>query len=163
MNFKSLFKIPYWYLIAVPLLSIGLGAASNQAVLIANWDKFPVMANNERIVEWCKPPAPKNTIDLFQLVAPIAPPVKPPKKHDIFAAQPAHIDVQACSAGGDFFDGDDVHVIMHKESKLKFMADIFDMHGDIFSVGDGLISAGEWAIDWTPLAWLILVIRKFIE
>ena len=49
MWFQKLFKIPYWYLIAIPLLSIGLGTMSNQVVLWDNFDKFPVMYNAEKV------------------------------------------------------------------------------------------------------------------
>jgi hypothetical protein len=152
--FKKLLNIPYWYLIAIPLLSFGIGVASNQAVLIANGDKFPVLVNNERIVEMCKAPQPKDD-SFLSLLLPSMPRTK--------QALPVHVDAQACSAGGDFFDGDDVHVIMKKDSKLKFMADIFDFHRDIFSIGDGLLAFGSWMFDWSPLAWLVLVLRKFIE
>jgi len=46
-------KIPYWYLIAVPVLLIGLGAASNQAVLITNHGKFPVLINEAQAEKYC--------------------------------------------------------------------------------------------------------------
>ena len=48
-------KIPYWYLIAIPLLSIGLGTVSNQVVLWDNFDKFPVMYNAEKVHKSCQP------------------------------------------------------------------------------------------------------------
>jgi hypothetical protein len=152
--FKFIKKLPYWYLIAIPLLLTFMGAASNQAVLIANGDKFPVLVNNERIEEMCKPPQPKEDNFLASLL---------PSLKLGTLAQPAYIDKQACSAGGDFFDGDSIHVIMKADSRLKFMADIFDFHGDIYSIGDGLIGIGDWMLSWAPLAWLVLVIRKFIE
>jgi hypothetical protein len=37
------------YILALPVLFIVLGAASNQAVLIANHDKFPVLENAVRL------------------------------------------------------------------------------------------------------------------
>lgn len=55
MWFQKLFKIPYWYLIAIPLLSIGLGTVSNQVVLWDNFDKFPVMYNAEKVHKSCQP------------------------------------------------------------------------------------------------------------
>ena len=36
----------YGWVIAVPIALILLGTASNQAVLVANWGKFPVMVND---------------------------------------------------------------------------------------------------------------------
>lgn len=40
--FALLNRIPYWKLVAIPALLYMLGAASNQAVLIANGGRFPV-------------------------------------------------------------------------------------------------------------------------
>ena len=40
-----------WLLLA-PWLTYGLGAASNQAVLISNFDKFPVMVNPIKLAEF---------------------------------------------------------------------------------------------------------------
>jgi hypothetical protein len=42
---KLLKRIPYWQLIALPILAMFLGAASNQVVLIANDGRFPVQLN----------------------------------------------------------------------------------------------------------------------
>ena len=46
--FKFLRKTALW-IVALPLLCFILGAASNQAVPIANHDKFPVMWNDYKI------------------------------------------------------------------------------------------------------------------
>lgn len=46
---KALKRIPYWYLIVIPVLLIVLGAASNQLVLIANGGRFPVLLNAAQI------------------------------------------------------------------------------------------------------------------
>lgn len=143
--FKRLLKVPYWYLIAIPLLLTFMGAASNQAVLIANGDTFPVMVNAEKIQKWCAP-----VEDADPLAAII---------HAI-THQPAP-DLNSCAYGGVFIDG--VHTIMQPKDRLKFLADIFDFHSAIYSVGDGLLMAGEWIFSWAPLAWLVLVLRKFIE
>ena len=42
------------YLLAAPLLVTFLGIASNQVVLIANHDKFPVMLNQQKIQVFTK-------------------------------------------------------------------------------------------------------------
>lgn len=47
---KLLKRIPYWYLIVVPVLLLVLGAVSNQLVLIANGGRFPVLLNPAQIV-----------------------------------------------------------------------------------------------------------------
>jgi hypothetical protein len=142
---KFLKKVPYWYLIAIPLLSFGLGAASNQAVLIANGDKFPVMVNAEKIQKWCAP-----AIDADPLSALI--------RH-IMHTETAK-DPNSCTNGGVFLDG--VHTIMRPKDHLKFLADIFDL-GSIYSIGDFGIILGSWMWDWSLIAWVVLVIRKFIE
>ena len=143
---KKLLKVPYWYLIAIPLLSIALGTVSNQVVLWANFDKFPVMSNNEKIHQSCQTPDRP----------------KAPKKDapSILKPQPAK-DSDLCRNGGIFLD--DTHVIMTKDSKLKFLADIWDFHEVTYSIGDFFLMFAEWMLSWAPLAWLVLVIRKFIE
>jgi hypothetical protein len=145
--FKLLKKLPYWYLIAIPLLSLGLGAASNQAVLIANGDKFPVMVNAEKIHKACAP-----AIDADPLSALIR-----NIMHTETAKDP---DPNSCTNGGVFLDG--VHTIMQPKDHLKFLADIFDL-GSIYSIGDFGIILGSWMWDWSLSAWVVLVLRKFIE
>jgi hypothetical protein len=158
MWFQKLFKIPYWYLIAIPLLSIGLGTVSNQVVLWSNHDQFPVMYNDEKIHQSCQTPDPTAPTDLLTLL--MGP--KAPKKDapSILKPQPAK-DADLCQNGGIFLD--DTHVIMTKDSKLKFLADIWDFHEVTYSIGDFFLMFAEWMLSWAPLAWLVLVIRKFIE
>src|SRR5208282_1411341 len=52
MSLLSALKGKHSYLIAIPLLLVLLGAASNQAVLIANHGKFPVMLNERQVMEF---------------------------------------------------------------------------------------------------------------
>lgn len=148
--FKKLFRIPYWYLIAIPLLCIGLGAASNQAVLVANGDKFPVSINAEKQSKMC---APQDSLSQA-IAAALAGNAKTAKLE-------ASTDINLCANGGEFLD--DTHVIMTAKSHLTILADIFDFHDGIYSVGDGLLMLGEWSWDISVIAWFALVIRKFIE
>jgi hypothetical protein len=156
---KKLRKIPYWYLIAIPLLLTLIGAASNQAVLIANGDKFPVLVNDEKLTSMCAPSDASNA-----LAAAIA--------KALGNAKPSHVvpkptvklsapDYNSCSNGGEFID--DTHTIMTGQSRLKPLADIFDMKQAIYSVGDFFLIASDWMWDWAVLAWLVLVIREFVE
>jgi len=156
--FKFLSKIPYWYLIAIPLLITFLGIASNQAVLIANGDKFPVLYNNEKIHVSCQTPEAKPAPDFLSLI--LGPPRARPS---ILEPQPAPIDLDPnlCQNGGKFLD--DTHVIMSKDSHLKILSDIIDFHTATYSIGDGLLAFGEWMWEWAGISWLTLVIRKFIE
>lgn len=151
--FKLIKKVPYWYIIAIPLLSMLLGAASNQAVLMANGDKFPVFWNNEKIHVSCQTPEPKAVPDFLSSLLP-----------SILAPQPApkaNPDPDLCQNGGKFLDNE--HVIMDKGSHLKALADIFDIGSGAYSIGDGLLAFGEWVWEWAGIAWLALIIRKFIE
>ena len=153
---KKLFKIPYWYLIAAPFLSLVLGVASNQAVLIANHDKFPVLVNEEKLhSHFCAPADASN-----DLAADI---VKALTGKDLpkVAAKSMTPDPYTCSNGGEFLD--DTHIIMTKKTHLNALADVFDLKDAIYSIGDFLIMLGEWIFSWAPLAWLVLVLRKHIE
>ena len=147
-------RVPYWYLIAIPLLLTFMGAASNQAVLIANGDTFPVMVNPVAKAAHCRS---TEMADIIKAITQVAPPtiVEKPKA---LRAQPAPI---ACGAGGEYLD--DVHVVMNSQSRLKFMADVFDMHDGIYSIGDFALILGDWIWSWSVFAWLVLAVRKLIE
>jgi len=134
MDFSKLRKFPYWYLIAIPVLSIFLGSASNQAVKVANHGKFPVMINQSFYSEFC-----------------VIPPDADP---ELVATIPA----SSCYKGGDMLDKE--HSIMGPNSHLKALADIFPLGDSIYSVGDGFINFGEWMLTFSPLAWLFLTVRK---
>ncbi len=127
---KFLRKFPYWYLILIPVLLFGLGVASNQAVLVANHGKFPVMLNAAWSERMCSVPA------------------------DV---DPSDIPASSCMKGGEMIDK--THSVMGPNSHLKFLADIFPI-GSIYSIGDGLIALGEWLLSFCPYMWLALVIRK---
>ena len=146
--FKTLKKIPYWYLIAIPLLAIGIGAASNQAVLIANGGKFPVQVNAEEQAKLCV--APKADAD-YAL----------PSAHRQEPAEPSAPDMNTCANGGEYLD--EVHTIMNSQSHLKAFADIFNLGAATYSIGDFLLILGEWMWGWSCIAWCVLVIRKFVE
>ena len=104
----------------------GLGAASNQAVLIANGDKFPVLVNPVKLAEFLP--------DGVALLPP---------------GQSQMVDT--------------VHETMTKDTHLNALADIFDMHSSIYSVGDGLLLLGEWLNTWCPFAWFFLICKKIYD
>jgi hypothetical protein len=129
---KYLRRFPYWYLLAIPVLLVCLGMASNQAVFLANAGKFPVRMNPT----W---------MDL---------------KCSTKGMDPADVDALPsswCGKGGQMLD--QRHSIMGPNSNLKFLADIFNF-GGMYSIGDGFIALGEWLLTFTPFMWLALVIRK---
>ena len=129
---KYLRRFPYWYLILIPVLLFGLGVASNQAVLIANHGKFPVMMNPSWMAAKCS-------------TAGMDP--------DDVASMPT----SWCGKGGDMIDR--THSVMGSNSHLKVLADIFPI-GSIYSIGDGLLALGEWLLTFCPFMWLALTIRK---
>jgi len=130
---KILQKLPYWYLLVVPILLFCLGVASNQAVLIANHGKFPVMLNAIQYERHCS----------LQGLEP-----------DDIALMPA----DACAKGGQMIDP--AHSVMGPNSNLKLLSDIFPIGRNIYSLGDGLLYLGDWLLSFTPYMWLALVIRK---
>jgi hypothetical protein len=160
--FKKLFKIPYFYLIAIPLLSIGLGTVSNQIVLWDNFDKFPVMYNAEKVHESCQPreAADKMAAEIIKALTGQKKSAAPNKTNNLGLELSAP-DPNVCANGGIFLD--DMHVIMNKDSKLKFMADIWDFHDVTYSIGDFMLMFADWMLGWSVIAWLALIIRKFIE
>jgi hypothetical protein len=136
-------KIPYLWVIAIPVLSIFLGTASNQAVLIANWGKFPVMVNDR---EKAKLQARSQNDDDDQAI-------HFSLRDTSVTMKPGQIDDQ-----GQFID--DTHTVMGHNSRLKFLADYINLRIAIFSPGDGFILLGQWLMQFAPIAWLTLIIRK---
>lgn len=104
-----------WILLA-PWAAIYLGASSNQLVLIANHDKFPVMFNAGKIAR-------------LESIGP---------------------------------DGllDDVHCLMTHQTHLNALADIFDLKDGMYSIGDGLLTLGEWLNGFCCYVWIALVIWR---
>ena len=124
-----------WILLA-PYIVTGLGAASNQAVLIANHDKFPVMVNAVKLDEYTGEPK----IDIVTVLTG-KPSAEKPKPTDA-----AYID--------------DVHIVMTDQTHLNFLADVFDMHEAIYSIGDFGLMLGEWMQSFCPMVFLALVFKK---
>ena len=132
-------KIPYKFLIIVPLLLIFCGSASNQAVLVANWGKFPVMLNEYQV----------NKIYAV--------------RHDMedagFSAlnSSVRLNKPQIDKNDQFIDG--VHSIMGHNSRLKFLADWINLQTMIASPGDMLIFLGSWLFAFTPFIWIALILR----
>lgn len=115
----SFLRKTYLYVLAIPVLLIVLGAASNQAVLIANHGKFPVMLNAQKVA---------------------ANDLKP----------------------GDVIDRRG-HSVMAPEDHLKPLADIFNVGDGVESVGDFAIDLGGWTWQFAPYLWGFAVIKKLNE
>ena len=111
------------YILAVPVMLFMLGAASNQAVLWANHDKFPVMVNTL-----------KERVMVAQAQA----------NYKELAAE-AGID-PTLPAGMI----DDTHCVMTDKTRLNWLADVFDMKTAIYSIGDFSLMLGEWLFGFAP-------------
>ena len=135
----------YLYVLALPLLLFFLGAASNQIVLIANHDTFPVNINEVKVDEMSHPKNPFNVLNL-----------KP--THTTFQK-----DSEEPSGPIVLSDGtvmlDDTHCVMSKKTHLNFLADEFDL-GSIYSVGDFMLMLGSWVWGFAPIVWGVLAFRK---
>src|SRR5208282_956929 len=129
---KYLRRFPYWYLLVVPVLLWALGAASNQAVFLANAGKFPVRMN----AAWMDAKCSTKGLDPDEIEA---------------------IPASHCAKGGQMID--QRHSIMGPNSNLKFLADIFNF-GGMYSIGDGLLTLGGWLLSFTPIMWIGLALRK---
>jgi hypothetical protein len=126
------------YLLALPLLFTFLGIASNQAVLAANSDRFPVMWNNYKVNEY--------RLHLEKAAADDDPDVALQAQFDLAALREGFID--------------DTHCIMTKDTHLNFLADYIDFHTATYSPGDELLELGEWSWSFAFPVWIFAAIQK---
>lgn len=146
-------KIPHCSILAIPIFLILSGAASNQAVLVANWGKFPVMVNEQYAAKIDKrncdgqdifdPDDPDGHGDNFSLLDTSVP------KYDA--------EKTVACQHSQFID--DTHSIMGKNSRLKYLADYVALGDTIYSPGDGLILLGYWLFSYAWIIWATLVFK----
>lgn len=110
-------KTMLWLVLLPTVLSFA-GAASNQLVLYANNDKFPVMVNQRHLNSFVE--------------------------------------------GGADAEGmmDDVHCVMTHQTHLNFLADIFDFHHSIQSIGDLLMHRSDEYGVFAYVIWATLACKK---
>jgi hypothetical protein len=135
--FKFLRKTFLWVALA-PLAITWLGALSNQVVLYANHDTFPVSIN--------------------------------PVKLQVFTGGQMVKDPVPHLEGGITItlpDGtvmmDPTHCVMTSKTHLNWLADVFDFHDEIESIGDLLINVGDWADGFAVYVWGALVISALLK
>jgi hypothetical protein len=133
----NLFRASCLWILLGPYVILGLGAVSNQAVLIANHDKFPVMVNARKLDVMLNPSPPGPLATLLGILEP-AP--KGDKGEDRMI--------------------DDIHCVMTPVTHLNFLADIFDLHNATYSIGDLLMILGEQIGSFTPIIWGTLIFKK---
>ena len=134
VQFFKFFKRTSLYILAIPLLFTFLGTASNQAVLISNFDRFPVMVNDKKLAEMT---APEDKPTVIQFAKP-----------------------QPTLEANDAVMIDDVHCVMTSKTHLNALADVFDMHDAIYSIGDFMLMLGEWLGSFTFAIFVFDVARK---
>jgi hypothetical protein len=125
------------YVLAVPLLLTLLGTGSNQLVLVANHDRFPVMWNDYKVTQY--------VLTLEETMA----------GRDQKAALQARFDKIALLQQGFI---DDTHVVMSRHTHLNFLADWLDFHSGTYSPGDMAIWLGSAITGYAYFLWAILMI-----
>ena len=131
----NFFKRTSLYILAIPVLFTFLGAASNQLVLVANHDSFPVMLNDKKLRDMTKK-------DEEQFI-----------KVQFLAPTPAY-------EANDVVMLDEVHCNMTSKTHLNALADIFDLKDAIYSIGDFMLMLGEWLGSFTFAIFVFDVVRK---
>lgn len=143
----------YLWVLALPIAFVLLGAASNQTVLIANHDTFPVLLNSKKVAEMTRTEGPGATLD--QVMCRV-------------------LDICGNRFGvwcsgvryGDWVDGqfiDDTHVVMNADSHLKALSDVIDLKTEIDSPGDLFIDLGEFLFGFALTIWPALAVWKLAQ
>ena len=55
---------------------------------------------------------------------------------------------------------DPTHCVMTSKTHLNWLADVFDFHNTIESIGDLLIDLGAWLGTFCPFVWVALVVDR---
>jgi len=128
------------YILVIPVLFTFLGALSNQIVLQANHDTFPVMISSAKLFEH------------KHALAKIA-----ESDSDADAVEEATLRLVELDHG--FLD--DTHIVMTDKTHLNFLADVFDFRREgIESIGDLLLKLGEFTWTYAPFIFVFAVIGK---
>jgi hypothetical protein len=118
----------------LPTALFGLGAGSNQLVLFANHDKFPVMVNEMKTEQW----RTSRELAIAEIVAEVNAGKVPAEEVPSAIAEVATL--QSEIANGML---DDTHCIMTSKTHLNFLADVFDLKTAIYSIGDFMLMLSE--------------------
>jgi hypothetical protein len=134
-RFVRFLTVTYLWILLIPYPFIVLGNVSNQAVLYANNDTFPVRTNETRVFL-----ALKSDPDLLQLNIDM---------HTADPDSPVMLDI--------------MHCVMTKKTHLNLLADNFDFHTETVSIGDLLINFGYWLASFTPYLFAAFAIRRLVD
>lgn len=74
-------------------------------------------------------------------------------------------DTKLAVFGGASVDGmmDDTHCVMTEDTHLNLLADVFDFHDSIMSIGDLLLDFGGWLWGFAPFVWCFEVTRRIFR
>jgi hypothetical protein len=136
---KKLFCGAFLYILLAPSFVTFLGTASNQLVLFANSDQFPVMWNSYKVKSY------KAYLN------------RQADSDDPGKAAEAQFDIDALVDQGYI---DDTHCVMTSKTHLNLLADIIDFKTGTYSIGDELIYLGDWLGQFCFYVWAALLIRK---
>lgn len=140
--FKWLRKTALW-IIAVPVLACMLGSAMNEAVLVANHDRFPVMWSEARCFEH----SVKIDKDLMEAMT----------AGDVDAAMEAQIRKVEFAQGYI----DEEHVLMTPKTHLNWLADWIQLRGEgTYSPGDLVMNTGISGMEFMIPVWVFAAISK---
>jgi len=128
-------RVTMLWVLLLPYAVRGVGAASNQLVIFANHDTFPVSINLIKLADWSHGGKAMHIVESFSGVDP----------------------------QGHIFVNDNMHVVMTEQTHLNLLADIFDFHSNIASVGDLLIELGDWLNGFAFYVWFTLVVNSLYQ
>jgi hypothetical protein len=138
------------YLLVAPWAIFGLGCLSNQVVLKANQDRFPVMWNSYKTAEYGKMLATELREWEKEAQAPDADPDAAEGCESIaFRIEGLHYGYL-----------DNTHVLMTSKTHFNFLADWIDLKTATYSIGDGMIELGEWLLVFSPFLFAFDVVKK---
>ena len=131
---KKLLTFAHLWILVLPWFLSFTGALSNQLVLAANHDRFPVLLNEHKLRDFENAESERNEIrDIRSLLGD---------------------SVQQLDDGML----DDVHCVMTDQTHLNFLADWIDLHTETCSPGDLLLNIGDYLGTYSFWVWFALVL-----
>jgi len=127
------------YILLIPGAIWGLGFASNQAVLMANHDRFPVM--------WSEYKAAKYDKKLHDEL----------KNKDRDVVEEARLAIWAFEEKGFL---DDEHCLLTTKTHLNYLSDVISLQDTTYSIGDIMLYLGDWLWDFAPYIYVFATVYK---
>ena len=135
----SFLRKTFLWVALLPLAVTYLGTLSNQVVLWANHDTFPVSINPVKLQKFTggEPVLDKTDPTGGRVIA---------QGGQVFVLDNGTVLI------------DETHCVMTSRTHLNWLADIFDFHDTIQSIGDLLRGVGDWLGSFAYYVWGALVI-----